>query len=144
MSLSDVELAAFKARMPLAFRAAPEVRLRRTLVWTALAHLTAWCLCAFDFSPARIWKGLGRLGTVLAALVAFAPSFLSARNINRVPLLRFTLRCGFDMIRALQTLTLPFVFIRAFGLGPLACVLAIAEGEVGVLAILCTQAIENT
>lgn len=179
MSLSDADIAALKARMPLAFRPSPEVRLRRTLAWTALALLTAWCLYAFDFSPVRIWNGLGRLGnvlsfmfpphiwtdarswqeiakglgetlsmaflgTLLGALVAFPLSFLGAKNINRLPFLRFTLRRGFDMIRALETLILALVFIRAFGLGPLAGVLAIAVGEVGVLAKLYAEAIENT
>jgi phosphonate transport system permease protein len=179
MSPSDAEIAALRARMPLAFRAAPEVRLRRTLAWTALVLLTAWCLYAFDFSPLRIWEGLGRLGTVLSfmfpphiwtewreiqdiakglgetlsmaflgtllgALVAFPLSFLGAKNINRIPILRFTLRRGFDMIRALETLILALIFIRAFGLGPLAGVLAIAVGEVGVLAKLYAEAIENT
>jgi phosphonate transport system permease protein len=47
------------------------------------------------------------------------------------------------MIRALETLILALVFIRAFGLGPLAGVLAIAVGEVGVLAKLYAEAIEN-
>jgi phosphonate transport system permease protein len=179
MTPSNAEIADLKARMPLAFRAAPEVRLRRTLAWTVLALLTAWCLYAFDFSPLRIWEGLGRLGTVLSfmfpphiwtewreiqdiakglgetlsmaflgtllgALVAFPLSFLGAKNINRIPILRFTLRRGFDMIRALETLILALVFIRAFGLGPLAGVLAIAVGEVGVLAKLYAEAIENT
>lgn len=179
MSLSDADIAALKARMPLAFRPSPELRLRRTLAWTALVLLTAWCLYAFDFSPARIWNGLGRLGNVLSfmfpphiwtdarswqeiakglgetlsmaflgtalgALVAFPLSFLGAKNINRLPFLRFTLRRGFDMIRALETLILALVFIRAFGLGPLAGVLAIAVGEVGVLTKLYAEAIENT
>lgn len=179
MSLSDTDIAALKARMPLAFRAAPEVRLRRALAWGALALLTGWCLFAFDFSPARIWNGLGRLGnvlsfmfpphvwtdarswaeiarglgetlsmaflgTILGALFAFPLAFLGAKNINRLPILRFTLRRGFDMIRALETLILALVFIRAFGLGPLAGVLAIAVGEVGVLAKLYAEAIENT
>lgn len=179
MSPSDADIAALKAQMPLAFRAAPEVRFRRTLAWTALALLTAWCLYAFDFSPLRIWEGLGRLGTVLSfmfpphiwtewreiqdiakglgetlamaflgtvlgALVAFPLSFLGAKNINRIPLLRFTLRRGFDMIRALETLILALIFIRAFGLGPLAGVLAIAVSDMGSLAKLYAEAIENT
>lgn len=179
MTPSDADIADLKARMPLAFRAAPEVRLRRTLAWTALTLLTAWCLYAFDFSPLRILEGLARLGTVLSfmfpphiwtewreiqdiakglgetlamaflgtilgAVVAFPLSFLGAKNINRIPLLRFTLRRGFDMIRALETLILALIFIRAFGLGPLAGVLAIAVSDVGSLAKLYAEAIENT
>lgn len=179
MTPSETDIADLKTRMPLAFRAAPEVRLRRTLAWTALAVLTAWCLYAFDFSPARIVSGLARLGTVLSfmfpphvwtewraiqdiakglgetlsmaflgtllgALVAFPLSFLGAKNINRIPLLRFTVRRGFDMIRALETLILALIFIRAFGLGPLAGVLAIAVSDMGSLAKLYAEAIENT
>jgi phosphonate transport system permease protein len=40
-------------------------------------------------------------------------------------------------------LILALVFIRAFGLGPLPGVLAIAVGEIGVLAKLYAEAIEN-
>lgn len=66
MTPSQSEIDVLKAQMPLAFRAAPEVRFRRALAWTVLALLTAWCLYTFDFSPLRIWEGLARLGTVLS------------------------------------------------------------------------------
>lgn len=98
----------------------------------------------------EIAKGLGQtlsmafLGTLLGALVAVPLSFLGAKNIDRIRIMRFTMRRGFDMIRALKRLILALDFIRAFGLGPLAGVLAIAVGEVGVLAKLCAEAIENT
>lgn len=96
-----------------------------------------------------ILQGLGEtlsmafLGTVLGALVAFPLSFLGAKNINRLPILRFGVRRGFDIIRAFETLILALVFIRAFGLGPLPGVLAIAVSEIGVLAKLYAEAIEN-
>lgn len=179
MTQNKSDLAHYRATVPLAFRAPPEVRLRRTLLLVAFFLLIVWCLYAFNFSPARIWNGLGRLGnvlgfmfppkiwtdpddlsdiakglgetlsmaflgTVLGALVAFPLSFLGAKNINRIPFLRFGVRRGFDVIRALETLILALVFIRAFGLGPLAGVLAIAVGEVGVLSKLYAEAIENT
>ncbi|WP_233141191.1 PhnE/PtxC family ABC transporter permease [Haematobacter missouriensis] len=69
------------------------------------------------------------LGTILGALVAFPLSFLSAKTINRMGWLRFGPRRGFDTIRAFETLILALIFIRAFGLGPLAGVLAIAVGQ---------------
>ena len=96
-----------------------------------------------------ILQGLGEtlsmafLGTFLGAIVAFPLSFLGAKTINRLPLLRFGVRRGFDIIRAFETLILALVFIRAFGLGPLAGVMAIAVSEVGVLAKLYAEAIEN-
>lgn len=176
--VTDADIAALKARMPLAFAAPPAIRLARATVLGAFAVLFAWCLYAFDVTPQRIWHGLGRLGGVLAfmfpphlwtdlddiedivkalgetlsmafmgtllgAVVAFPLSFLGARTINRLPLLRFTARRGFDVLRAVETLILALVFIRAFGLGPLPGVLAIAVGEIGVLAKLYSEAIEN-
>lgn len=173
------DIARARAEHPLAFRAPVPVRLRRIALWTGFALLFCWCLYDFNFSPFRIWEGLGRLGRVLSfmfpphiwttwqefsdilkglgetlsmaflgtflgAVFAFPLCFLGAKNINRLPLLRFTVRRGFDIIRAFETLILALIFIRAFGLGPLAGVLAIAVGEIGVLAKLYAEAIENT
>lgn len=176
---TPAQIALARAQHPLAFRAPLPVRLRRIALWTGLALLVGWCLYDFNFSPLRIWQGLGRLGgvlsfmfpphlwtewrdfsevlkglaetlsmaflgTLLGALFAFPLSFLGARNINRLPVLRFGVRRGFDIIRAFETLILALIFIRAFGLGPLAGVLAIAVGEIGVLAKLYAEAIENS
>lgn len=178
-AVTAAEIAATRAAHPLAFRAPFPVRLRRAALWTGFALLFGWCLYDFNFSPARIWEGLGRLGrvlsfmfpphiwtswrefseilkglgetlsmaflgTLLGAVIAFPLSFLGAKNINRLPILRFTVRRGFDFIRAFETLILALIFIRAFGLGPLAGVLAIAISEIGVLAKLYAEAIENT
>jgi phosphonate transport system permease protein len=99
---------------------------------------------------AAILQGLGEtlsmafLGTLLGAIVAFPLSFLGAKNINRLPFLRFGVRRGLDIIRAFEMLILALVFIRAFGLGPLPGVLAIAVSEIGVLAKLYAEALENT
>ena len=120
-------------------------RLGRVLSFMFPPHVwTTWA----EFS--EILKGLGEtlsmafLGTLLGAVFAFPLCFLGAKNINRLPFLRFGVRRGFDIIRAFETLILALIFIRAFGLGPLAGVLAIAVGEIGVLAKLYAEAIENT
>jgi len=126
-------------------------------IWEGLGRLGR--VLSFMFPPhvwtewrefSEILKGLGEtlsmafLGTLLGAIIAFPLSFLGAKNINRLPILRFTVRRGFDFIRAFETLILALIFIRAFGLGPLAGVLAIAVSEIGVLAKLYAEAIENT
>jgi phosphonate transport system permease protein len=126
-------------------------------IWEGLGRLGR--VLSFMFPPhvwtdwrevSEILKGLGEtlsmafLGTLLGAVIAFPLSFLGAGNINRLPSLRFTVRRGFDFIRAFETLILALIFIRAFGLGPLAGVLAIAVSEIGVLAKLYAEAIENT
>jgi phosphonate transport system permease protein len=178
MNISQAEIDAARARLPLAFQAPLHVRVLRIAGWTTFALLFAWCLYDFDFSPARIWNGLGRMatvfsfmfpphiwtewsefaeilkalwetlsmafiGTLLGVVLAFPLSFLGARNITRFWPLRLTARRGFDVIRAFETLILALIFIRAFGLGPLAGVLAIAVGEVGYFAKLFSEAIEN-
>ncbi|TCL08274.1 phosphonate transport system permease protein [Shimia isoporae] len=84
------------------------------------------------------------LGTVLGLIVAFPLSFLGAKNINRIFWLRQTTRRGYDIIRAFEILILALIFIRAFGLGPLAGVLAIAVSEVGTFSKLFSEALENT
>lgn len=99
---------------------------------------------------AEVLKGLGEtlsmafLGTVLGGLIAFPLSFLGAKNINRLTFLRLGTRRVTDVIRAVETLILALIFIRAFGLGPLAGILAIAVSEIGTFAKLFSEAIENT
>ncbi|MDP3338740.1 phosphonate ABC transporter, permease protein PhnE [Frigidibacter sp.] len=125
-------------------------------IWEGLGRLGR--VLSFMFPPhvwtewrefSEILKGLGEtlsmafLGTLLGAVFAFPLSFLGAKTINRLPVLRFGVRRGFDVIRSFETLILALIFIRAFGLGPLAGVLAIAVGEIGVLAKLYAEAIEN-
>jgi len=176
--ITDAEISAAKARLPLAFRAPLPVRLRTAALWIAFVALFGWCLYDFGFSPLRIIDGLGRfgrvlgfmfppyiwtewqevaeilnglgetlamafMGTVLGMVFAFPLAFLGAKTINRLNFLRLGFRRGFDVIRSFETLILALVFIRAFGLGPLPGVLAIAVAEIGVLAKLYSEAIEN-
>lgn len=179
MSLTQHDIDAARARVPLAFRAPLPVRLRCYALWALFTGLFVWCLYDFDITPQRIWIGLGRLGsvigfmfpphvwtswdeflpildglgetlaiaflgTVLGAVVAFPLSFLGAKNINRLNFLRLGTRRGYDVIRAFETLILALIFIRAFGLGPLPGILAIAVSEIGTFAKLFSEAIENT
>ncbi|MGF1477092.1 MAG: phosphonate ABC transporter, permease protein PhnE [Geminicoccaceae bacterium] len=116
-------------------------------------------IISFMFPP-HIWqsweafsevlKGLGEtvamafMGTLLGAVVAFPLSFLGAKNILKLNILRLGMRRTFDVLRAVEQLILALIFIRAFGLGPLAGVLAIAVSEVGTMSKLFSEAIENT
>lgn len=84
------------------------------------------------------------LGTVLGLIIAFPVSFLGAKNINRIFWLRHSARRGYDIIRAFETLILALIFIRTFGLGPLAGILAIAVSEIGTFGKLFSEALENT
>src|SRR6056297_1253481 len=126
-------------------------------IWEGLARFGT--VLSFMFPPyvwtswaefSEVLKGLGEtlaiafLGTVLGAVIAYPLSFLGAKNINRLSFLRPSARRGFDMIRAFETLILALIFIRAFGLGPLPGILAIAVSEIGTFAKLFSEALENT
>ncbi len=81
---------------------------------------------------------------MLGAIFALPLSLLGAKNIIKKSILRLSVRRGFDVIRAFETLILALIFIRAFGLGPLPGILAIAVSEIGTFAKLFSEAIENT
>ncbi len=177
--ISAQRIAQARALVPGAFAAPLRTRIARAVVWMVFIGLTAYTLVAFNFSPQRIWLGLGQLGhvmsfmfppylweewdlfmepvvaigetlamaflgTLLGATVAFPLGFLGAKNIMPVEWFRLLSRRGFDVVRAFETLVLALIFIRAFGLGPLAGIFAIAVSEVGTLAKLFAEAIENT
>lgn len=84
------------------------------------------------------------LGTLLGALIAFPLAFLGAKNIMPLGWVRLSTRRGFDALRAVEQIVLALIFIRAFGLGPLPGVFAIAVSEIGTFAKLFSEAIENT
>lgn len=84
------------------------------------------------------------LGTLLGAFAAFPLAFLGAKNIMPLGWVRLSTRRGFDALRAVEQIVLALIFIRAFGLGPLPGVFAIAVSEIGTFAKLFSEAIENT
>jgi phosphonate transport system permease protein len=176
--LSAAEIAAARARLPQAFSAGPRESVLKAGAWFVFAALVLYALIDFNFSPTRLWEGLGKLGfvlgfmlppyvwpswelfmepvtaigetlamaflgTLLAGLAALPLSFLGAKNILRLEWMRFGVRRGFDTLRAFEQLVLALIFIRAFGLGPLAGIFAIAISDIGVLSKLFSEAIEN-
>lgn len=116
-------------------------------------------IIAFMFPP-HVWtkweewreilEGLGEtavmafLGTLLGAVAALPLALLGAKNIMPLGWLRLISRRGFDALRAVEQIILALIFIRAFGLGPMAGILAIAVSEIGTFAKLFAEAIENT
>jgi phosphonate transport system permease protein len=83
------------------------------------------------------------LGTVVAAFIGLPLAFLAAANFNRDPVSRFVVRRFFDFVRGIDYLIWSLIFIRAFGLGPLTGVMAIALTDTGTLGKLFSEAIEN-
>lgn len=84
------------------------------------------------------------LGTVVAAAFGLPLAFMAAANVNPEPVSRFVIRRFFDFVRGIDYLIWSLIFIRAFGLGPLTGVMAIALTDTGTLGKLFSEAIENT
>lgn len=83
------------------------------------------------------------VGTALAAMIGMPLAFLAAANFNRIFIARTVLRRCFDFVRAIDHLIWSLIFIRAFGLGPLSGIMAIAITDIGTLGKLFSEAIEN-
>lgn len=82
-------------------------------------------------------------GTLLAVVLAIPLGFLAARNVLRLALPHFLIRRGMDGMRSIDTLIWALIFVNVVGLGPFAGLLAIAAADIGVLAKLFGEAIEN-
>lgn len=83
------------------------------------------------------------LGTMVAALVALPLAFAAAANFNTNFASRMLVRRFFDFVRGIDNLIWSLIFIRAFGLGPLTGIMAIAFTDTGTLGKLFSEAIEN-
>lgn len=83
------------------------------------------------------------LGTMTAAIVALPLAFIAARNFNPDATSRFFIRRIFDFVRGIDTLIWSLIFIRAFGLGPLTGIMAIAVTDAGSFGKLFSEAMEN-
>jgi phosphonate transport system permease protein len=122
-------------------------------MWNGLFKL-GW-LFQFLFPPSHggwfgyFLQGMGEtlamafLGTLLAAIMAVPLGFLAARNIVSNRLLHFGVRRSLDGFRGVDALIWALVFVSAVGLGPFAGVMALAMSDVGTLAKLFSEAIEN-
>ena len=83
------------------------------------------------------------LGTLIGAGGAFAAAFFAAANLAPSGLSRWGVKRLFEFCRTVPDLVFALMFVSAFGLGPLAGVLAIAIHSFGTLGKLFTEALEN-
>ena len=157
-----------RALLPEAFDRPLSKRLRSAAFAVALLAPLVYSAIAFGVTPGRIFEGLSRLGNIISfmfpphiwttwvewseilnglgetVVMAFLGTLLGAKNIMPLNWLRLISRRGFDALRAVEQIILALIFIRAFGLGPLAGIMAIAVSEIGTFAKLFAEAIENT
>ncbi len=83
------------------------------------------------------------LGTLLGTIAALGLAFFAAKNTMPLFLVRHGVRRVLDIFRGIDSIVWGLVFVRAVGLGPLAGVLAIFVSDMGNLAKLYSEAIEN-
>jgi phosphonate transport system permease protein len=67
MTPTQAEIAELRSRVPRAFSASPQEKLRRLLVWGGAAVLTAYCLYRFDFFTWNFIDGVLKFGSVVVA-----------------------------------------------------------------------------
>jgi phosphonate transport system permease protein len=102
----------------------------------------------FEYLPEFLWAlmetiSMAFLGTLIGAFFALPLSIFCARTTFPVRLLQFGFRRFSDSLRSLDHLVWALVFVRAIGLGPLAGIMAIAIVDLGTLAKLYSEAIDN-
>jgi phosphonate transport system permease protein len=83
------------------------------------------------------------VGTLVGAVFAFALNFFAAQNTSPGPWLRFVVRRLLEFARTVPGIVFALVFVIAFGLGPMAGVLAIAVHSTGALGKLFSEIVEN-
>lgn len=86
---------------------------------------------------------MGWLATLLGCAVALPLSFAGARNLAPSFAGYFVIRRLFELWRAVPEIVYALIFVFAFGLGPLAGILAIAVHSAGALGKLYSEVCEN-
>jgi phosphonate transport system permease protein len=83
------------------------------------------------------------VGTLLGAVLGFGFSFLAAENTSPAAWLRFVVRRFMEFCRTVPDIVFALIFVIAFGLGPMAGVMAIAIHCVGALGKQYSEMVEN-
>jgi phosphonate transport system permease protein len=83
------------------------------------------------------------VGTLFGAILAFALNFFAAENTSPAPWLRFTVKRLMEFCRTVPGIVFALIFVIAFGLGPMAGVLAIAIHSTGALGKQFSEIVEN-
>src|SRR5258708_1165674 len=83
------------------------------------------------------------VGTLCGAALGFSLNFFAAENTSPAPWLRFVVRRVLEFARTVPGIVFALIFVIAFGLGPMAGVLAIAIHSTGALGKLFSEIVEN-
>ena len=83
------------------------------------------------------------VGTATGSMLAIAGAVLASRNLARSAAMRFVVIRLLEFSRTVPDIVFALIFVVAFGLGPLAGVLAITLHTTGTLGKLFAEVIEN-
>lgn len=83
------------------------------------------------------------VGTLMGAVLALLLNFLAAQNTAPRPWALFVTRRFLEICRTVPDIVFALIFVIAFGLGPMAGVLAIAIHSTGALGKLFSEIVEN-
>src|SRR6476469_7346464 len=83
------------------------------------------------------------VGTMIGAVLAFALNFFATQKASAAPWLRFVVRRLLEFARTVPGIVFALIFVIAFGLGPMAGVLAIAIHSTGALGKQFSELVEN-
>jgi phosphonate transport system permease protein len=83
------------------------------------------------------------VGTLFGAVLGFGLNFLAAENTSPGPWLRFVIKRLMEFCRTVPDIVFALIFVIAFGLGPMAGVLAITIHSIGALGKQYAEMVEN-
>ena len=83
------------------------------------------------------------VGTLFGAILALVLNFFAAENTSPARWLRFLVRRVLEFARTVPGIVFALIFVIAFGLGPMAGVLAIAIHSTGALGKQFSEIVEN-
>ena len=110
-------------------------------VWTDLVEwLWGWRKWSFYLGETIL---ISYVGTLSGAVLAFGLNFLAAENTAPAPWLRFVVKRFMEFCRTVPDIVFALIFVIAFGLGPMAGVLAITIHCFGALGKQYMEIVEN-
>ena len=110
-------------------------------VWTNIAEwLWGWRKWSLLLGETIL---ISYVGTLSGAVVAFALNFLAAENTAPAAWLRVVVKRLMEFCRTVPDIVFALIFVIAFGLGPMAGVLAITIHSIGALGKQYSEIVEN-
>jgi len=127
------------------YQTIPDLRWQHLFAWTDQeGSLAYWFYRADQWALLLLeTANIAAFATLAGAAIAFVMAFLAARNVATRPWLAASVRRVLEGCRTIPELVYALIFVWAFGVGPLAGILAIAIHTIGALGKLFAEVIEN-